>query len=59
MPIGYLVTVIVFALGTFFALAPLRRPPALGKASWLSSVGINELPFVAIFFLLAATYPSP
>jgi hypothetical protein len=35
MPIGYLVTVIVFALGTFLALAPLRRPPALGRVSRL------------------------
>jgi acetyl esterase/lipase len=55
MPIGYLVTVVVFALGTFLALAPLRRPPALGKLSWLYSGGINELPLVVILFLLAAT----
>ncbi len=55
MPIGYLVTVALVASGTLSALAPPRRPRALVRMSWLSSAVINELPFVALVLLLAAT----
>jgi hypothetical protein len=31
VPIGYLVTAALVAIGTFFALAPPRLPSALGR----------------------------
>jgi acetyl esterase/lipase len=55
VPIGYLVTVLVLAWCTSFALVPLRRPWALGRLSWVSAFLLNELPFVAGFWLLAST----
>jgi hypothetical protein len=55
MPIGYLVTVAFVALVTLLALAPQRRPPVLGKISWLSSLLVNEVPFLAFVALPAAT----
>jgi hypothetical protein len=55
MPIGYLVTVAFVALPTVFALAPIRRPRSLALLSWGLSLVINELPFLAFYWLLAAT----
>jgi acetyl esterase/lipase len=55
MPIGYLVTVAFVALLTVFALAPIRRPRSLALLSWGLSLVINELPFLAFYWLLAAT----
>jgi hypothetical protein len=34
VPIGYLIPVALVALGTLFALVPLRRPWALGGMSF-------------------------
>ena len=55
MPIGYLIGVTLVALGTWFALAPLRRPRPLRIASWFIGSALNELPIVALLGLLAAT----
>ena len=56
MPIGYLVTVTLVAWCTLFALAPLRRPPALGVMNLRFGVLVNEVPFVTFSFLLASTW---
>ena len=55
MPIGYLVAVTLVALGTLFALAPLRRPSPLSVLSYYLGLVLNELPFVAFYWLLAST----
>ena len=55
MPIGYLVTVALIAWLTIFALAPLRRPRTLALLSWWFSLVINELPFLAVYWLLGST----
>jgi len=51
MPIGYLVTVAVVALGMLLAL----RPAPLRTASWVLGSIVNESPFVAFYWVLAAT----
>lgn len=56
MPFGYLFTTMVIAWGTFFAIA--ARPPRRSKRSSLSywfGFALNELPFLAFFWLLAST----
>ena len=56
MPIGYLTTVILMALCTFFALAPPQ--PSHSSPSNLSfwfGYLLNELPFLAFWWLLAST----
>jgi hypothetical protein len=55
VPIGYLVSATVVAWCTLFALAPLRRPGALGAMSFRFGLLLNELPFVAFCWLLAST----
>jgi hypothetical protein len=55
MPIGYLVAVTLVALGTLFALAPLRPPSPLSVLSHYLGLVLNELPFVAFYWLLAST----
>jgi acetyl esterase/lipase len=55
VPIGYLVTTTLVACCTLFALAPLRQPSAIGRLSWRFGFLINELPFVAFYWLLAST----
>ena len=55
MPIGYLVTVALVAWCTFFALLPIREPRTAGLLSWLFGFLLNELPFVAFFWLAAST----
>ena len=55
MPIGYLITVAVVALGMLLALRPLYRPAPLGTASWALGSIVNESPFVAFYWVLAAT----
>jgi hypothetical protein len=54
-PGGYLVSVAVVAVPTLSALFPLRRPHVLAAWSFRTSVAVNELPFVALAFLLAST----
>ncbi len=55
MPIGYLFTVTVIALGTVFALAPPRRPPLLARVGFRVGLVINELPLFAGLWLLVST----
>ena len=56
MPIGYVFTTLLVAWGTLFAVAAARprqtRPSSL--SFWFGFL-INELPFLAFFWLLAAT----
>jgi hypothetical protein len=55
VPIGYLVTTTFVAGCTLFALAPLRRPWPLGTMSYCFGLVLNELPFVAFYWLAAST----
>ena len=55
MPIGYLVTVALIALAMILALRPVERPAALRTASWTVGSTVNESPFVAFYWVLAAT----
>ncbi|MGH3011004.1 MAG: alpha/beta hydrolase [Gaiellaceae bacterium] len=55
MPFGYVISVGVMAAGLLFALAPLRRSGSPGIVSWLFSAVVNESPFVAFYYLAAAT----
>jgi acetyl esterase/lipase len=56
VPVGYLVTVAVVAWCTLFALAPPRpRKSSPSNLSFWWGFWLNELPFVAIWWLLAAT----
>jgi len=55
MPVGYLMIVALVAGATLTALTPMRRPPVLAALSFRASVALNELPFVAVAFLLAST----
>jgi hypothetical protein len=54
-PAGYVVTSVLACWCTLLALAPLRRPLALGIVSFLCGFALNELPFAAFYYLLAAT----
>ncbi|WP_235737510.1 hypothetical protein, partial [Nocardioides alcanivorans] len=54
-PVGYLVTVALAAWCTFFAVVAPRRPLLVGRVSWLFGMLINELPFLAIYYLVAST----
>jgi acetyl esterase/lipase len=51
-----MVTTAIVAWCTLLALAPLRRPLALGTISFLSGFVLNELPFVAFYYLLVSTW---
>jgi acetyl esterase/lipase len=56
MPIGYLVTTGLMATCTLFALAP-RRPRRSSRwniSFWIGFL-VNELPFVAVYWLVAST----
>jgi acetyl esterase/lipase len=55
VPIGYLITVVVPALATAAALAPVRRGWALGQLSWRLGFQVNELPMLIAAWLVAAT----
>ena len=55
MPIGYLFTVAVVALAMLLALRPMRRPAPLRTASWALGSVVNESPFAAFYWVLAAT----
>lgn len=55
MPFGYLVAVIVVAFPTLCVLAPPRHPPFLAAAGFRLAVTLNELPFIAFFYLTVTT----
>ncbi|MCX5193041.1 alpha/beta hydrolase [Streptomyces sp. NBC_00249] len=51
MPVGYLWTVGVVAVGTLCALAPVRRPRPLAELSFRLGLVVGELPFLALAWL--------
>lgn len=55
LPIGYLVTVLLVAWCTWWAVLPRRTPPILASLSFYSGLVINEVPFLALLWLLATT----
>jgi acetyl esterase/lipase len=56
MPIGYLVTVLLMAWCTQFALAPPRpRHSSPSSLSYWFGYLVNELPFVGLYWLAAST----
>jgi acetyl esterase/lipase len=55
MSYGYLITVVALAALTLCTLAPPRRPWALAIAVYVLTIAANELPFLAIAYLLAST----
>lgn len=55
MPVGYLITVAVVAVGTLFALVPVRRPRLLAAAGLRFGLVVSELPFAALCWLLIWT----
>ncbi|GAA1369957.1 alpha/beta hydrolase [Catellatospora chokoriensis] len=55
MPVGYVFTVACVAVGTLFALAPVRRPQPLATVSYYFGLAVNELPFFAAIWWLGAS----
>lgn len=55
MPVGYLITVGLVAAGVLLAIAPLRRSGSRGTVSFLLSAVVNESPFIAVYYVAAAT----
>ncbi|HKE67730.1 MAG TPA: hypothetical protein VKB55_00650, partial [Nocardioidaceae bacterium] len=56
MPIGYLITVLLAAVGTAFAIRP-PHPRSSGplRVSYVLSFVVSEQPFIAFYWLLAST----
>jgi acetyl esterase/lipase len=56
LPVGYLVTVVILAWCTLFAVAPPRpRHSSPSNRSYWFGFLLNELPFVAFYWLAAST----
>ena len=55
VPVGYVVTVSLFAAMTLLAVAPVRRPPVLGRMTWLVTLILNEQPFLVFEVLVLST----
>jgi acetyl esterase/lipase len=55
MPVGYLVTVALAAVGTWLTLAPAHRPRLLAMLSFRLGILFGEMPVVVICWLLLAT----
>lgn len=53
--IGYLVSVVILAVPTAMALAPMRGSWTRGQVSWRLGFQVNELPFLAAAWLIAST----
>lgn len=52
MPVGYLITVAIAAIGTWCALRPVPWEHPLGRPSYIFGLAANELPFAAFFWML-------
>ncbi|WP_405526391.1 alpha/beta hydrolase [Streptomyces canus] len=52
MPVGYLITVAIVAIGTWCALRPVPWEHPLGRPSYIFGLAANELPFAAFFWML-------
>ena len=46
-----------FAWCTLMAVAPLRRPRRMAVISWISSMAVNELPFVFLYIVVGSAVP--
>ncbi len=55
MPIGFLITAALVALGMLTSCWPLARSGALGVITWLLSALPNESPFLALYWMGAST----
>ena len=56
MPVGYLVATATVAVGTLLALAPRRPGRSIARRlGFAIGLAVNELPFVAFYWLLAST----
>ncbi|QKW33472.1 alpha/beta hydrolase [Actinomadura sp. NAK00032] len=55
MPYGFLTTLAVAAVPTWFALAAPRRPQPVAMVAFFLGVVVNELPFAWLAWMLAAT----
>jgi hypothetical protein len=55
MPIGYLITAALVVWCTLMALTPPRRPLPVGFVAYLYGFVLNELPFLAFYYLVVAT----
>ena len=55
MPVGFLITAGLVALGMAAALWPPFRSWPVGLATWVVSAIPNESPFLALYWMLAAT----
>lgn len=55
MPYGFLTTLALAVVPTCFALAAPRRPRPLAMVAFFLGVAVNELPFAALAWVLAAT----
>ncbi|TDC52252.1 alpha/beta hydrolase [Jiangella ureilytica] len=56
MPYGYLTSTVLLALGTLAALVSVpRRYPVVGTLGFVAGLVVNELPFLAMFWLAAST----
>lgn len=52
---GYLITVLLLAVPTFFALVAPHRTPPLARASFWMGIALNELPLYPMMWMIAAT----
>ncbi|MFK0099578.1 alpha/beta hydrolase [Streptomyces sp. NPDC091040] len=52
MPVGYLIPVLIVAIGTWCALRPVPSEHPLGRPSYIFGLAANELPFAAFFWML-------
>ena len=52
MPVGYLIPVLIVAIGTWCALRPVPFEHPLGRPSYIFGLAANELPFAAFFWML-------
>ena len=55
MPVGFLITAGLVALGMAVSLRPPARSGLLGLPTWLLSTIPNESPFLALYWLGAST----
>src|SRR5262249_9175537 len=55
VPVGYVMAVAFVAVGTLFALVPVRRPRPLAGVAFRLGLVVSELPFAALCWLLVWT----
>lgn len=55
MPVGYLITLILFGACILFSLFSVRRPPPLRWLGFRVAVSFNEIPFLILLVLIFAT----